>query len=229
MERTGRTGIKAILFDLDGTLIDTEPAAARAITDCFADWGIAVDPRDATYITGRTWETAFQYLFRKYELPLPAQQASLAMIERYREMLTTGVLPVKGSTEAVRSLSKEFPLALVSGSYRSEILWALDRLGIREVFRIILGAEDYPRSKPAPDGYLKAIDLLNLKPAETLVFEDSEAGIASAKAAGARVVAITGTNHFRQNTAGADLFIADLTDVTPAWVREHAQSRSEKS
>jgi HAD superfamily hydrolase (TIGR01509 family) len=211
--------IRAVIFDLDGTLIDTEPAAAKAITESFQGWGIQVDHDDAAYITGRTWETAFQFLFKKYEIPVPAQQASQEMISRYRELIEKQLFPVAGSAEAVRALAKDYPLALVSGSYRSEILWALGRLGVLEHFQVILGAEDYPRSKPAPDGYLKALDLLNMKAENTLVFEDSEAGITSAKSAGTFVAAITGTNHFRQNTAHAHVFLKDLIGVDPNWVR----------
>jgi HAD superfamily hydrolase (TIGR01509 family) len=211
--------IQAIIFDLDGTLIDTEPAAARAIQDCFASWGLAVDPEDAAFITGRTWDMAFRHLFAKYEIPVPAQQASLALVTRYRELIETELFPVAGSADAVRCLAEHFPIGLVSGSYRSEILWALGKLGVLDHFKVILGAEDYPRSKPAPDGYLKAIDLMNVSPQNTLVFEDSEAGIASAKAAGTRVICITGTNHFQQKTSLADHFVPDLTTVTAEWVK----------
>lgn len=218
--------IQAVIFDLDGTLIDTEPAAARAIQETFQKLGIQIDPEDSNYITGRTWETAFQFLFKKYELPVPAQKASLDMITRYRELVAQELFPVQGAAEAVRSLAAEYPLALVSGSYRSEILWALDRLGVRDLFQVILGAEDYPRSKPAPDGYLKALDLMNLKGETTLVFEDSEPGIASAKAAGTFVAAVTGTNHFKQNHANADIFIPNLVGISPEWLKE---LRSEKN
>jgi beta-phosphoglucomutase-like phosphatase (HAD superfamily) len=211
--------IQAVIFDLDGTLIDTEPAAARAIVDCFKTWNIQVEPGDAAFITGRTWEMAFQFLFKKYELPVPAQHASREIMNCYRKLMQTECFPVPGSAEAVKSLAPIYPLALVSGSYRAEIHWALEKLKIKEHFKVILGAEDYPRSKPAPDGYLKAFDLMNLKPETVLIFEDSEAGIASAKAAGARVVAITGTNHFSQNNTLADHFLPDLTAVTPAWIK----------
>lgn len=214
--------IRAVIFDLDGTLIDTEPAAARAITETFQQWGIQVTHDDSTFITGRTWETAFQYLFKKYELPVPAQHASRLMIERYRDLVTNELFPVKGSAEAVKALAKEYPLGLVSGSYRSEILWALDRLGVRELFQVILGAEDYPRSKPAPDGYLKALDMMNVKGEQTLVFEDSEPGIAAAKAAGTYVAAITGTNHFRHDHSAADLTVPDLSCVSPEWLKKLA-------
>jgi beta-phosphoglucomutase len=98
--------IQAVLFDLDGTLIDTEPTAARAIRECFLGWGLQVDPEDAAFITGRTWENAFKYLFQKYELPVPAQQASHAMVSRYRELIQSDLLTVPGGVEAIKSLAE---------------------------------------------------------------------------------------------------------------------------
>lgn len=213
------TMIDTILFDLDGTLIDTEPSAARAIMGGFQDWGVSVTRDDAAFITGRTWAVAFDYLFAKYPPPVPRAEAERAMMERYRSELENHLIRVPGGADAVRALAPHFKLALVSGSGRAEILWALDKLGIRSLFRVILGAEDYPRSKPAPDGYLKALGMLGSEPGRTLIFEDSEAGIASAVAAGARVVAITSTNHFGHDTSGAHGFIPDLGGVDAEWVR----------
>lgn len=209
-----------ILFDLDGTLIDTEPTAARAVRGCFHGWGVEVSAEDAQYVTGRTWAVALNYLFSRYRLPVPEEQASSQVIRTYRELLEQELVVVPGSVDAVRALAGEFRLALVSGSSRSEIVWALDTLGIRSHFEVILGAEDYPHSKPAPDGYVKAMGILRADPACSLVFEDSTAGIASARAARTRVVAITGTNHFQQNTGAADWEIPDLRGVGPAWIRD---------
>jgi HAD superfamily hydrolase (TIGR01509 family) len=126
---------------------------------------------------------------------------------------------VPGAAQAVRALAELYPLGLVSGSRREEILWALDQLGVRSCFRIVLGAEDYPHSKPAPDGYLSAMKTLGSTGPGTLVFEDSSAGIASARAAGAWVVALTCTNHFQQSSLQAHETIADLSGVDPAWVQ----------
>ncbi|MBC7693309.1 MAG: HAD family phosphatase [Methylotenera sp.] len=214
-----KTALRTILFDMDGTIIDTEPAAAKAIQDCFARWNIQIDLEDARFITGRTWAIAFDFLFKKYPIPVSAEVASEMMMAQYRETLDRELAIVPGSIEAVKDLSQHFQMALVSGSGRQEILWAMKKVGLMDCFKFILGAEDYSRSKPAPDGYLKAMKLLNAEPAETLIFEDSEAGIASACAAGVFVVAISSTNHFGHDTSRASLQIPDLKQVNHSWVK----------
>jgi HAD superfamily hydrolase (TIGR01509 family) len=211
--------IQSIIFDLDGTLIDTEPSAALAITESLLSWNIAVEPEDSNYVTGRTWESAFSYLFKKYPLPLPEAEAKRHILEHYRATIERTLTPVPGSVEAVTALAASYPLGLVSGSNRNDILWALQKLNIRSHFKVILGAEDYPRSKPQPDGYLKAIETLGHAPESCLVFEDSTAGISSARAAGLWVVAVTLTNHFHQDLSLAHFKIRDLTEVTTQWIQ----------
>lgn len=212
--------VQTILFDLDGTLIDTEPTAAKAVQDCFKEWDLQVTEEDAAYVTGRTWNSAFTYLFSKYSIPVPAEDAKRQMKERYRTVLETELCVVPGSVQAVQALASRFPLGLVSGSSRADILWALKKLDIEKHFQVILGAEDYPRSKPQPDGYLKAVETLKADPKSCLVFEDSTAGIASARSAGLWVAAITSTNHFNQDTSQAHFKIKDLT----ASVRHEGRS-----
>jgi HAD superfamily hydrolase (TIGR01509 family) len=213
------TGIEAILFDLDGTIIDTEPTAAAAVGSCFSEWNIPIILDDATFITGRTWNSAFQFLFEKYAIPVPEEKAKKMILDSYRQRIEKKLETVPGSVEAIRDLAQGFPLALVSGSGRSEILWALNRLNVIQHFQYILGAEDYAKSKPQPDGYLKAMTLLGKLPSSCLVFEDSTAGISSARAAGTWVVAVTSTNHFGQNFSQAHMTVENLVGVGAAWVK----------
>jgi HAD superfamily hydrolase (TIGR01509 family) len=211
--------IRTIFFDMDGTLVDTELAAAKAVEAVFATWNHQVAKEDADFVTGRTWEKALEFLFSKYPPPMTSAKALDRVLEVYRKKIETDLIEVEGARECVLDLAREYPLALVSGSYRQEILYILDRLGLRDVFRVVLGAEDYPRSKPAPDGYAKALGLLGAKPESTLVFEDSVAGIESGLAAGLRVCVITSTNHLGQNTERGHYFVRDLSGVNRAWVK----------
>ncbi|MBI2712018.1 MAG: HAD family phosphatase [Bdellovibrio sp.] len=213
-----KSKIQTVLFDFDGTIVDTEPSAVKVVKACFKEWKLELTPEDASYVTGRTWESAFDYLLKKYSLPLERNAAEAQVLSQYRTEVEKNLIQVPGSVQAIRSLSKHFTLGLVSGSIRQDILEILSRLGLIDLFKVILGASDYEKSKPAPDGYLKAAQILGAAPASCLVFEDSEAGVKSGKKAGMWVVAITSTNHFGQDLSQADFHIPDLRQVNPDWV-----------
>src|SRR5690606_19525073 len=140
-------------------------------------------------------------------------EAAKKILNRYEELLQAGPRVVPGVVDAIRNLAQGHKLALVSGSHRRDILWVLGHLGVEKLFTPVLGAEDYPNSKPAPDGYLEAVKRLGANPKETLVFEDSFAGIESALAAGLYVAAIESTNHFHHDQSRAHVRIKDFTGI----------------
>lgn len=212
--------IDTILFDLDGTIIDSEPAALQAILDCTKSWGVPVTQAEAASVAGKKWEVAFDLLYKIHKMPLSQEEASEAIIARFKEIVHSNLIVVPGSVAAVQDFAKHFRLALVSGSLRSDIFWALEHLKIIQHFQHILGSEDYPLSKPAPDGYLKAIKLFGADPKRTLIFEDSAPGIASAQAAGVKVVAITSTNHYGHDQSGADAHIKNFEGIDSAWIKK---------
>lgn len=212
--------IQSIIFDLDGTLIDTEAVAESAIRDAFGRWGVELEENDASYVTGRKWEAAFDFLFSKYPIPKTKEEASIEVIGLYRNHLDRELVVVKDAKPAIERLSKDFKLAIVSGSPRRDIEWSMKKLGVDHLFQFFLGAEDYLNSKPDPEGYLKALKQLKTSPNDAIVFEDSSAGIKSATAAGMRVIAITSTNYFEQDHSKALAKIEDYTDVDSNWIRQ---------
>lgn len=212
--------IKAIIFDMDGTLVDTERTASLVISESFQTWGLTLQKEDLNAIIGVTWRLAAQRLYAKYKIPVSPEAAFQVFKERYRKRLEIdGLLEVPGATAAVKDLAKHYPVALVSGSLRNEIQYVLKGLKIEEHFLFYYGAEDYPQSKPAPDGYLKAMETLGVEPEETLIFEDSWAGVQSGKAAGAWVIGITGAHHFEQDLSEAHFIMQDLRQVGRKWLQ----------
>lgn len=210
--------IKTVLFDLDGTIIDSEKAAQQAILDCTAKWGVPVSAADAASVAGKKWEVAFDLLYKRFRMPVSLEECSRTILSRYQEIFQANPAIVPGVKEAIEDFAQHFQLALVSGSIREDVLWALGHLQVDHHFGCILGAEDYEGSKPAPDGFLKALGLLGAKAEETIVFEDSAAGIASAQAAGLRVVAVTSTNHFGHDQSVADARIPHFEKIRSEWI-----------
>lgn len=212
--------IKAIIFDLDGTIIDSEALSLQAIMDCAAQWGVPVTKDEAAAVVGRKWEIAFDMLFSKHRIPVSPEMAAQQVLERFQAIVRKDMVFVPHVKAAIEDFSRHFRLALVSGSHREDVLWALRKLGVDHLFELVYGAEDYPRSKPAPDGYLKALATMELMAEECVVFEDSVPGLTSAHAAGIRSVAIGCTNHFKHDQSLAQERIHDYTGVDAGWVKK---------
>ena len=210
--------IQAIIFDLDGTIIDSEMVAMNAIQQCMQDWGLEVSLEDASFVAGKKWEVAFDLLYSKYAMPVDKKIASELIVKKYQEVLRNDLRHVPGVVDAIHSFAEKLPLAVVSGSGREDVLWALEKLKVKDRFRFVLGAEDYPNSKPSPEGFLKALKILNVEPARSLVFEDSAAGISAGRAAGMKVVAITSTNHFGHDQSEAHHLIPDFVGIDASWL-----------
>jgi HAD superfamily hydrolase (TIGR01509 family) len=211
--------IETLIFDMDGTIVDTEKTAAEAVERTLTQWGITVSKEDASFVVGRKFEVAIHYLRSKYHFPLGEEETHQEILVTYRRALKENMAVVPGVVESIRELSKHYTMALVSGSGRAEILWILKQLDIEAYFKVILGAEDYQESKPSPEGYLKAMTMLAVEPHKVIVFEDSKPGIHSGRDAGAWVVAIQAANYYKQDQSYAHLQIHDFLKVDDKWIK----------
>lgn len=187
----------AVLLDMDGTLVDSESVYTEAIARYMASQGVELDAHEREFVIGHAWQDIYAELrvAERVGVDLPTMQTgTIAMRGPMREEgLDLTILD--GARELVATLAAlEIPTAVVSGSCRAELGEAIEMLGIEPCLRLWMGAEDYPRGKPQPDGYLLAARRLEVEPASCLVFEDSEAGIGAALAAGMRVVATSAAN-----------------------------------
>ena len=182
--------IKAVVFDMDGVLIDSEPVWERVRRNFVATRGGRWRDDAQDRLMGMSTAEWSAYLSEDFGLRLSAPQVAelviAAMTEEYRAHLP--LLP--GAVGAVRDLSARWPLAVASSAPRSLIDAVLDASGLRPAFAAAVSSEEVARGKPAPDVYLEAAARLGVPPAACAAVEDSTNGLRSAAAAGLAVIAV---------------------------------------
>jgi beta-phosphoglucomutase len=186
--------VRAVIFDFNGTISQDEPILFELLRDLFGEQG---KPLSEEQYYAELAGLSDPEIVRTWLGPdHPAVDEVIERrIERYRARVADGSTVPQDVRDAVRYAAERVPVAIVSGAARAEIAPVLAASGLAGLVPLIVAAEDVPRGKPSPDGYLRALELLGggLEAADVLVFEDTEAGVASAKAAGMRCVAVLGT------------------------------------
>ena len=178
------------IFDCDGTLADTMPLHYRAWARVVAEAGGEFSEPLFYRWGGRPSAEIVQSLNADFGLRMDVTD-TVKRKEAYFVELIDEVKPIEDVVAIARSIhAKGLPLAVCSGGYREFIELTLETIGIRSLFDVMVCAEDYTRGKPAPDCFLTTAERLGVPPAECLVFEDSPAGIAAAKAAGMACVIV---------------------------------------
>ncbi len=209
-------GPRAVLFDLDGTLVDSERVYGEALARALADGqGLALTDDDTAFIIGRSWVAIDARLRERYpSLTWSRDQIIAACAVAAEAIFAERGLPVLPGALAAVARFADRRRALVTGSARQEAGHVLGHLGLLEAFEVRLCAEDVARSKPAPDGYLAACERLGVAPADALVIEDSASGIAAARAAGCAVIAVRAGNFSGQDQSAAHLIVDTLDQIT---------------
>jgi HAD superfamily hydrolase (TIGR01509 family) len=182
--------IDAVIFDLDGLLVDSEhlwDAAREALTrETGGRWHERAQ-RDMMGMSSTEWS---RYMHEVVGLAEPPEEISRQVVSRMLDRYAQRLPLIEGAVEAVERLAARWPLGLASSSNRELIDRALDVAGLTRHFRATVSSEEVPRGKPAPDVYLEAARRLGVQPSRAAAVEDSANGIRSADAAGMRVVAI---------------------------------------
>jgi beta-phosphoglucomutase len=217
--------LQAVVFDFDGVIADSEPLHLRAYEDVLAPRGVTLT-RQQYYDRYLGYDDAgvFEAVFRDRGLPLAVEDRDGLVAQkgrRYHELIDSAQILLPGALDCVRRLAAHVPLAIASGALRPEIEVILRRAQIQDLFLAIVASGDTPHSKPAPDPYARAVDLLaRARPdrvrerAACVAIEDSLWGIESARAAGLRTVAVTHT-YTAADLPRADAIVDRLDDITP--------------
>ena len=215
--------IDAVVFDLDGVLIETEEIWDDVREAYVRERGGTYDDTAQRAMMGMSSLEWSRYINEELGVALPPEQISAEVVElmqaRYRERLPL----IGGAVEAVERLAAVWPLGVASSSNRPLIDAVLDVSGLARHFRATVSSEEVARGKPAPDVYLEAAHRLGVRPQRCAAVEDSHSGIASANAAGMRVVAIPNRTYSpsADELAAADLVVESLAQLTPELIRDY--------
>lgn len=209
-------GVRAIMFDLDGTLADTERLHFEAYKIVLGGEGIELAADDYfSRLIGHSDHDCFALLLREHQKPAGKARIKQLIAQKttiYQAIAAERAVFFPGAAEFVRRCAERFPLALVTGTLRMEAELLLRKGQIRELFAEIVAAEDVERGKPAPNGFTLALARLRfvlrqerlIAAEECLAIEDTCAGVTAARQAGMRVLAVA------QTVAPAELASAEL-------------------
>lgn len=213
--------ITAVVFDLDGVLIQTEELWDEVREQMARDAGGRYGPEEQRAMMGMSSPEWSRYMHEHVGLPGSPDEIGAEVVRRMAERYRKQLPLIDGAVEAVERLAAEFTLGVASSSNRPLIDLVLELSGLSPRFRATVSSEEVPRGKPAPDVYLEACRRLGVEPDRAAAIEDSHAGIGSAKAACLRVIAIPNPSYPPGDDAlaQADLVLDSLASLTADAVR----------
>lgn len=204
---------KAVIFDMDGVVVDSEPRHERAFLQVVDEIGYGKNHglRFADYI-GRSDRVLWVDFVTKHNPPQTLEELLAMKRRRVVEIIRRDQPLFPGLPELIELLASRYALALASGSERIIVDEVLGLKGLRRFFSATVSASEIEHGKPAPDIFLKAAALLGVSPAECWVIEDSKPGITAGRAAGMRVIAISNT-HPANELWSADYVVASYPEI----------------
>jgi HAD superfamily hydrolase (TIGR01509 family) len=216
--------LKAVIFDLDGVLIDSEPLHAMADNKLLDESGINVPENYFDRFVGWTNKAMWEQI--KKEFPLNTGYEELTerqMVLKLSLLEEMNYEPVRGITELLEALKmNHIPMAIASSSPRQFIEAVIEKIGIGHYLTSWISGEEVEHSKPEPDIFLRAAELLNVHPDVCVVIEDSASGTIAAKRAGMKCIGYRNPNSGQQDLSKADLIIdvIDKKDILPLFTSD---------
>ncbi|VVB98840.1 Phosphoglycolate phosphatase [uncultured archaeon] len=201
----------AVLFDMDGVIVDTMDLHFESSQRVLAEHGVRMPISELRKLGSKRSKDGFKEL-----LPEKGDSEIDRMVKKkyaYLFAKAKGIKPIKGFLDFFFLVAGKHPIAVVSSSNRAFVEDILLQLGIFKDFGVVICGDDVRKGKPDPEGYLKAAKKLNVNPKDCVVIEDSVYGVMSARSAGMKVIAVTNT-HDRNFLLDADLVVDSLAEIT---------------
>ncbi|MBI5831960.1 MAG: HAD family phosphatase [Armatimonadetes bacterium] len=207
---------QALIFDMDGLLLDTERLYVMATQAVIAPWGHVVTPEVYGDWIGR--DVSADEFAATYPTDLSADEFVEQMRAHFHRLCETDLSLMPGALEFLDGAAAGYPKAVASSTKRETIDKHLQQLGLIDRFPVRVSGRDVPRGKPAPDVFLVAAAGLGVEPAACVVFEDSMHGCIGARAAGMRVVAVPSIYTAHLDFSAADRVVTRLDEVGTGWL-----------
>lgn len=203
-----------LIFDLDGTLIDSEPLKAQALSETIACFGGKVPAELYKQVMGKSFEAVRDHFLQVSKISVDNEAFARKFQELYQTFIQNDLnLPALTSDFLFRLKKHDFKLALVSSAKSWMIGTILEKFSLEKLFDVVISAEDVMHHKPDPEAYLLCLSKLSLKPEDALVFEDSESGIQAATAAGIQVISIRHKFNILHDLSKSILEISSLSEL----------------
>ena len=206
--------IGAVIFDLDGTLVDNNPFHLKSWLQYLENMGRHISQEEFNrHLNGRTNKDAIEYIFGRKMDDAEAMVYTLEKETIYRQLYRPFIKPVNGLLELLSILKKQqLPMAIATSGIQVNIDFMFDHIPIRQYFTAIVNSAHIKKGKPDPEIYLTTAKQLNIPPANCLVFEDAVVGVNAAKAAGMKTIAVT-TTQTKEELGAANLVIRDFIEL----------------
>ncbi len=206
--------IKAVIFDMDGVIVDSEAIHKIAEQKVMKNHGVYVEKKELMQFTGTTNEFVFSTLRKKYNVKGSVEDLVKEKNKIIYEIMEKEIASPEGVIDLIKDLKKNnFKLAVASGSSRVFIKFCLEKLEVIKYFDAIVGAEDVVYCKPDPEVFLKAAKFIGTDPKHCLVIEDAKNGVNGAKSAGMKVIGYRNENSGDQDLSNADLIIESFSEL----------------
>jgi beta-phosphoglucomutase family hydrolase len=206
--------IKAVIFDLDGVIVESEDAHIEAERQTFLNYGVSVSAEELHRYTGTTAKAMFTELIAKYNLDTNFEEINHQKEQILFLLLDKDAEPTKGVLSLIRELKRKgVSLAVGSSSNRKLVDYVLNKLKLTRMFDCIISAEDVEHSKPNPETFLTAATQLGVEPNQCVVIEDSKLGVEAAKNAGMKCIGYLNPHSGNQDLSKANIVINDFSKV----------------
>ncbi len=208
--------IKAVIFDMDGIIIDSEFLQTTVIEKVLKSYGVEpkFDEMGLLHKVGFSGLASFQFVLDRQNLLLDVNEFMQKVRAEFVNKIKSGIPPMKGFTDLINLLKKNnFLIAVASNRLHEHVILVLDKMGVKEDFAVILGKMDHLKHKPEPDIYLEAAKLLKISPKYCVAIEDSDLGVISAKAAGMKVIAVPHKYTAHHDFSKADKVVHSLEEI----------------